>query len=268
MNFLEKARPLKLTERFLNPIILDLDAVVSQAISAKKWKTIVHSKAQRILDAFVFLRMLSEEREEWLLHMLEESRVLLIPSITLLMPSFATQFGVAYVQYLVPSAKSAHARGADSKFMFLQYWVLHCIFFGLLTWLAPLLWWIPFSTHAIFIVWCNLSFPKTIHKFYAVLEMELIAFGVISGTSDVAVNDTNTMKLISAITKRLPSAQDGDSTKPAKTNGQKASPDLVMAEKNVNDSKPVTSLSSAREKDAKRISPGVGDSTVTSSPLP
>ncbi|CAJ1955225.1 unnamed protein product [Cylindrotheca closterium] len=264
--FLAQATPLKLTTRYLNPVILDLDTVVSQAISAAKWKKLVFSKAQRVLDVFVMVRLLSEERKDWLLHILEESRVLLIPSITLMMPSFATQFGVAYVQYIVPSAKSAHARGANSQLMFLQYWVLHCIFLGLLTWLAPLLWWIPFSTHVMFIAWCNLSFPKTIDKYYGVLEMELITFGILSGTSGIAVNDTHTAQLINAISKRLPSAQDGDSIKSATaTDGKQASSVSVP---NLRSEKSVTSLSSAREKDANSTSPGAGDASVASSPLP
>eukprot|EP00526_Cylindrotheca_closterium_P004904 CAMPEP_0113609830 /NCGR_PEP_ID=MMETSP0017_2-20120614/4701_1 /TAXON_ID=2856 /ORGANISM="Cylindrotheca closterium" /LENGTH=615 /DNA_ID=CAMNT_0000518675 /DNA_START=111 /DNA_END=1958 /DNA_ORIENTATION=- /assembly_acc=CAM_ASM_000147 len=263
--FLAQASPLKLTTRYLNPVILDLDTVVSQAISAEKWKKLVFSKAQRILDVFVMVRFLSEERKDWLLHILEESRVLLIPSITLMMPSFATQFGVAYVQYIVPSAKSARARGANSQFLFLQYWVLHCMFFGLLTWLAPVLWWIPFSTHVMFIAWCNLSFPKTIDKYYAVLEMELVTFGVLSGTSGIAVNDTRTAQLLNAISKRLPSSQDGDSVKSAKTDGNASSTASVP---DLSSEKSTTSLSSAREKDANTTSPGAGDASIASSPLP
>lgn len=263
--FLAQASPLKLTTQYLNPVILDLDTVISQAISAAKWKKLVLSKAQRVLDVFVMVRFLSEERKDWLLHILEESRVLLIPSITLMMPSFATQFGVAYVQYIVPSAKSAHARGANSQLMYLQYWVLHCILFGILTWLARLLWWIPFSTHAVFIAWCNLSFPKTIGKYYAVLETDLVTFGVLSGSSGIAVNDTHTAQLLNAISKRLPSAQDADSVKSAETDGNQASSASVP---NLSSEKPTASLSSAREKDANSTLPGAGDASVASSPLP
>ncbi|KAL3939317.1 MAG: hypothetical protein SGBAC_005939 [Bacillariaceae sp.] len=254
---LAPASPLKLTTKYLNPIVLDLDTAVSQAISAARWKKLVHSKAQRLLDVFVMVRMLSEERKDWLLHILEESRVLLIPSITLMMPSFATQFGVAYVQFIVPSAKSARARGASKQFMFLQYWVLHCIFYGLLTWLAPLLWWIPFSTHIMFIAWSNLSFPKTINKYYAVLEMELVTFGVLSGTSGIAVNDTHTAQLLNAISKRLPSAHDGDRKK-------KSSPIVP----DLSSEKATASLSSCREKDTNSTSAGGGDASIASSPLP
>lgn len=204
--FLAESLPLRLTTRHLNPIVLDIVSVVSEAISKERWKSLVHGKAQRVLDVFVMVRFLSENNRDWLLHVLDESRVLLIPSVTLFMPSFVTQFGVAYVQYLVPAAKSARAQGEAAQILYLQYWTLHCMFFGVLTWLSTLLWWIPFSTHVVFVAWCNLSFPKTITGYYAVLEMELVAFGILSGDATVAVHETKTAMLVSAITKRLPSA--------------------------------------------------------------
>jgi hypothetical protein len=212
--FLAEALPLRLMTRHLNPILLDIEAVVSEAISKERWTRLVHGKAQRVLDVFVMVRFLSEKNKDWLLHVLDESRVLLIPSVTLFMPGFVTQFGVAYVQYLVPAAKSARARGESAQLLCLQYWTLHCMFFGVLTWLSRLLWWIPFATHAVFIAWCNLSFPKTITEYFAVLEMELVAFGILSGDPAVAVHDTKTAKLFAAITKRLPSAADNKDDAP------------------------------------------------------
>eukprot|EP00980_Cylindrotheca_fusiformis_P031429 scaffold26363_cov113-Cylindrotheca_fusiformis.AAC.3 len=206
--FLAKALPLRLTTRHLNPVVLDIVSIVSEAISKEKWKSVVHGKAQRVLDVFVMVRFISEKNRDWLLHVLEESRVVLIPSVTLFMPSFVTQFGVAYVQYLIPAAKSASSQKESDQLLYLQYWALHCMFFGVLTWLSALLWWIPFSTHVVFIAWCNLSFPKTIKYYYSVLEMELVAFGIVSGDAAVAVHETKTVQLLSAIAKRLPSATD------------------------------------------------------------
>ena len=67
-------------------------------------------------------------------------------------------------------------------------------------------WLLPFSTHAIFVAWCYLSFPATISNCYAILETELVTFGVLKGEPVMAIHDTRTVQLLTAITKRLPSA--------------------------------------------------------------
>lgn len=73
-----------------------------------------------MLDIAVMVRTISEERRDWLVHVVEEALVLTLPSITLLMPGFVTQFGVAYVQYMVPSTKSAEASSKALKHVYLQ----------------------------------------------------------------------------------------------------------------------------------------------------
>ena len=220
-SLMAKAMPLALIHEHVAPLLLEFDAVVAESVSRKTWMSLVHSKAQRILEVLVMLKIISEERKEWLLHVLEESRTLLLPSLSLFMPSFITSFGVAYVQFIVPSAKSARALKAAqqrSKFSFeqkeeyellyLQYWVVHCLVSGLLAYFAGILWWIPFSTHAIFILWCHLSLPKSILQSYCVLEMELLAFGLLPGESSVELHETRTARVLQAVYSRLPSAAD------------------------------------------------------------
>ena len=204
--FLAETMPMKLLDNHLNPILVRFTTAVSEAVPKETWKSIVHSQTKPLLSVVVMLRFLSEKNKEWLLHVLDESRVILLPSITLFMPSFITQFGVAYVQFLVPSVKSARTEGEEAKILFLKYWILHCMFHGLLIWLSSLLWWIPFSTHIVFVAWCNLAFPQTIAKYYGMLESELVAFGLVKGDSQVTVIDTRTARLITAIANRLPSA--------------------------------------------------------------
>jgi hypothetical protein len=165
------------------------------------------------MDVLVMVRFLSEPWKEWWLHVLEESRVLVLPSISLLMPGFMTQLGVTYVQFVLPTAKSLETTESTnnndaSTMLYLQYWVLHCVVSGLLTWFASILWWIPFSTHMIYLLWCHLSFGKTIGKWYDILEMELIAFGLLEGDSQVEVHQTLSVRLITSIVQRLPSAAD------------------------------------------------------------
>jgi hypothetical protein len=207
---LAQALPIRLLNKHVTPLLLEFEAVLSEAVSKDTWKNTILSKAQRVLEVFVMIRFISEPFKDWLLHVLEESRTLLIPSLSLLMPGFVTQFGVAYVQFLVPSAKSAQAKSASSELLYLQYWVLHCLFSGFLTWFSSVLWWVPFSTHAIFIAWCHLSFPQTIAEYYSIIEMELVAFGILKGDPAMSVHETRTVQLLTQLTKRLPSAAEDD----------------------------------------------------------
>jgi hypothetical protein len=205
--FLAQVLPLNLIKRHVTPLLLWLHEQVSDFVSSERWDTWVVSKAKNILSGFVFIKMLSEGTKDWLVHVLEEARAVIIPAVTLLMPGFVTAFGVAYVQFIIPSAKSAQAKGDAAKLVYLQYWVLNCALSGLLTWFSGILWWIPFSTHAIFVLWAYMSFPQTIRTYYDVLESELIAFGLMKGSGNsVGINNTKTARLISSIAGRLPSA--------------------------------------------------------------
>lgn len=217
-----KSMPLALLHEHITPLLLEFEAVVAEAVSQTTWKTLVHSKSQRILEVLVMLKMLSETRKDWLLHILEEGRTLLLPSLSLFMPSFITQFGVAYVQFIVPSAKSirvlnstqkprkfiSNTDSQDMELLYLQYWIIHCLASFGLAYFSSILWWVPFSTHAIFLMWCHISFPKSIVQSYGILETELIAFGMLPGESDIQLHETKTAQVLQAVYRRLPSAAD------------------------------------------------------------
>ena len=225
--FLAEALPLRLIQRFVKPLVLQLHSLVSDAISKGFWQKWVVSKTKTALDIAVMVRALSEERRDWLIHVVEEARVLTLPSITLLMPGFITQFGVAYVQYMVPSAKSAEVSSKAMKLVYLQYWILHCGTAGLLHKLSGFLWWVPFSNHIVFLLWSYLILPQAITSWYGILESELLAFGILpksknnssnnnnigggekndgDGTSVVRISDTKTAWLFHSLVQRLPSA--------------------------------------------------------------
>jgi hypothetical protein len=200
---LAQALPAKLLHKHITPFLLEFQTVISQAVPKAMWQNIVVNKSRRVLEVLVMIRFLSEPWKEWWLHVLEESRVLVLPSISLLMPGFITQLGVTYVQFVLPTAKSLEITTKDdasTTLLYLQYWVLHCVVSGLLTWFASILWWIPFSTHMIYLLWCHLSFGKTIGTWYDILEMELVAFGLLE------VHQTLSVRLIKNIVQRLPSA--------------------------------------------------------------
>lgn len=216
--FLGEALPLRMIQKFIKPQILQFHSNVSDAISKEFWQKWAISKTKTALDIVVMVRLISEKRRDWLVHIVEEARVLTLPSITLLMPGFVTQFGVAYVQYLVPSAKSAETSSKATKVVYLQYWILHCATAGLLHKLGGVLWWVPFSTHMIFLLWSYLSLPQTIKNWYGILESELTAFGILpkgktaNGNENdddkavIRISDTKTAWLFQSLVERLPSA--------------------------------------------------------------
>mmetsp|Transcript_26845 Transcript_26845/g.58891 ORF Transcript_26845/g.58891 Transcript_26845/m.58891 type:complete len:661 (+) Transcript_26845:488-2470(+) len=209
--FMTEALPLRMIQIFVTPLVLKLHSLVSDAIPQDLWQTWVVSKTKTSLDLAVLVRMLSEEGRDWLVHITEEARVLTLPSITLLMPGFVTQFGVAYVRYAVPSAKSAKAKSKAAKLVYLQYWILHCCVAGLLAYLEGILWWIPFSTHAVFLLWCYLILPQAIRYLYGILESDLIAFGLLPKVDDSAgattdISQTRIAHLFDWLVGWLPSA--------------------------------------------------------------
>jgi hypothetical protein len=209
--FLAEALPLRLIQKYIVPVVLELQSKISEAIPATTWQSMVTSKARGLLEMLVMVRFLSEGWKNWLVQVLDEARVLVLPSLTLLMPGFFTQFGVAYVQFVVSSAKSSQARGDSAKLLFLEYWILHCLVAGLLTWFSSILWWVPFSTHFTFILWCYLVLPPTIREWYGILESELVAFGLIQGNTPdavMAISSSKTAKLLSSLANRLPSSSD------------------------------------------------------------
>mmetsp|Transcript_17480 Transcript_17480/g.48270 ORF Transcript_17480/g.48270 Transcript_17480/m.48270 type:complete len:639 (-) Transcript_17480:386-2302(-) len=210
-SFMVEALPLRLIQTYATPMVLKMHALVSDAIPRDLWQKWVVSKTKTSLDLAVLVRALSEERRDWLVHVTEEARVLTLPSITLLMPGFVTQFGVAYVRYAIPSAKSALAKSKTAKLVYLQYWVLHCCVAGLLAYLEGILWWIPFSTHAVFLMWCYLILPQAISYIYGMLESDLVAFGLLPKVDDsqdatISINETKIARLFDWVVSRLPAA--------------------------------------------------------------
>jgi len=262
--FLAEALPLRLIKRRITPIVMRLHTLVSDAIPIEVWDRFVVSKTKTILSAFVMIRMLSEEWKEWLVHVAEEARVLIVPSITLLMPGFVTQFGVTYVQYIVPSAKSADAKGDGMKIMYLQYWIMHCAVTGLLSLLGGVLRWIPLSTHMIFLLWSYLVLPQAIRNIYSIFELELFTFGILNrqGRSNnenedngdappppvISVSDTKTVKLFKSVLSWLPTASnnnDDDDNSNSSDNQKLADDSSSLGEEDDHDIKKVDNAKTA-----------------------
>ena len=201
-------RPLPFLSKRLSPVVKTIFQATSNVISPATWASLV-DKVKSFLSIAVTVRLLSPHSQTRLLLLLEYAHPFLVPAITLFMPGFITEYGVLYVNTIVPSAKVPRslAQTMDS----LQYWILHALLSSLLGWWSGLLWWIPFSSHAIFILWCHLQYTSA--GYYNVFERELQAFGLLTqgNATVVPVDQTLTATMFRTLTKSLPSASNRSS---------------------------------------------------------
>lgn len=198
------ARPLVLLTRYLTPIATRWYEGCSELVSFETWQVYVVEPLTNLFRALAFVKLLSTPTVEELTHLLQDGRSLLLPSVTLLMPGFITSYGIVYVQYLWPLAKTTQN---DTKQ--LQYWVLHIFWATLLQIFAGVWYWIPLANHFIFLSWCWMGLPRTIANGYRMLQDDLIAFGLLHGEiSNKSWDQTYTSRAWRYILSRLPRAED------------------------------------------------------------
>ena len=206
---MKKFLPLAFLTKSTRPKLMRLQMAISEQISKDTWQRLIKRKAQRVLEVMVMLQLLEAETMEYMLQLLEEGRSLLLLSVFMVLPSSISQIGLLYVQFIFPSARSlllSHKRDDDddSEILSLKYWVLNSIlsvFFSLSWWI----WWcVPFSNQLLLGIRCFATFPSTIRHYYRALELELVAFGILSGEEKVTVKETKTVQALRAVVKRLP----------------------------------------------------------------
>eukprot|EP00558_Chaetoceros_sp_UNC1202_P006851 CAMPEP_0197237044 /NCGR_PEP_ID=MMETSP1429-20130617/3986_1 /TAXON_ID=49237 /ORGANISM="Chaetoceros sp., Strain UNC1202" /LENGTH=475 /DNA_ID=CAMNT_0042695965 /DNA_START=49 /DNA_END=1476 /DNA_ORIENTATION=- len=180
---------------------------------------------RKFLDVMVWTKMISENTQNRIVSTLLECSNLLPAAVTLLMPSYFTSFGVVYVQLIVPCATSANSHDAlkraktnmdmvrltNTGVRYLQYWVVQGILSLILSSFAPVLAWIPLSTHLVWLFWAYTQLEGTTVRLYDILEWDLIAFGILtshpnkSGKENMDVNNSSMMKLFNTVISRIPS---------------------------------------------------------------
>mmetsp|Transcript_15195 Transcript_15195/g.37288 ORF Transcript_15195/g.37288 Transcript_15195/m.37288 type:complete len:691 (+) Transcript_15195:307-2379(+) len=197
------------------PYIAKGYAKVSEAVSKETWNTMVESKASKVLELMVNVHILEPYWKELILSLLKESRTLIVPAALTLLPltpALFTRLGVVYSQFLLPVGKSCSCQDQKKKkapqlLHALQYWILHS-FVAILFEALRYFWWIPFYDHSMFLFWAYLSFDGTVKQYYNILELDLISLGLLPGdeTIKVGVHETQTVQLLTAIAKKIPSA--------------------------------------------------------------
>jgi hypothetical protein len=164
-------------------------------------------KFHSLLDVLVLVRMMSVESKDWLIMTIVESSALLPALTTLLMPSYFTKYGVIYVSLVVPAGYTiascdamrggnagrgggrrdvegiAMAKKIDDSSRYLKFWIVHAALSMILAYLAPVLSWMPLSTHATWLIWAYVQLRSSTRAIYGWFEGE---FGKKS-LSDTAV---------------------------------------------------------------------------------
>lgn len=197
--------PLTFIARLIEHKLISMQTTVSEQISKETWDMLIHSKAQRFLEGLVFLQIIHEDSRDYSLQLLDEGRSVLLLSIFMVLPSSVLQFGILYVQFVLPSSRSLNTRGNSVlEVLSLKYWVLNNLLSSFISFSWWLWWWIPFSNQIIFGIRCFYTFPSSIVYYYSLIETELITFGILAGKSKMKVKETKTVQALRAIVKRLP----------------------------------------------------------------
>eukprot|EP00980_Cylindrotheca_fusiformis_P021273 scaffold8194_cov118-Cylindrotheca_fusiformis.AAC.4 len=229
-------------QEWVQPHILHGHEMISEAISEDAWTNLFASRIEQLMDLMVNIHLMAKPMKDQIVVILKEGRTLIVPATLTLLPitpMFFTRLGVVYSQYLLPVGKAAITTNKKNKDVmvtnhgkekekekeeqnnirqlhhYLKYWILHScvsIFFQALSFF----WWMPFYHHGMFLFWSYLSFDTTIVEYYNVLELDLISLGILpSGgggegddNSKVEVHQTQTYQFLTAIAKRLPSADE------------------------------------------------------------
>jgi len=80
------------------PLVVTFFEKVSHAIPVDFWKRHVVDKLKTLLDAFVFIKLLSGDRRDSIVDVCTNFHSLVLPAMTMFSPGFITRWGVMYVQ--------------------------------------------------------------------------------------------------------------------------------------------------------------------------
>ncbi|KAL7462258.1 hypothetical protein ACHAXS_002644 [Conticribra weissflogii] len=181
-------------------------------------------KLRSILYLAVMLRLCSKNFQDWIISTVVESSSLVPAAVTLVMPSYFTSYGVIYVSLIVPAGYSSKSCAAikrqkpssdldtlpfDESRRYLQFWVVHAMITVFLDFMTPLLSWVPFSTHMIWILWAYAQLEHPTRRLYSFLEKELALLGLIHSKDDqhanITVNDSAVVRSVRKFISALPS---------------------------------------------------------------
>jgi hypothetical protein len=168
------------------------------------------------LTILVLGRAISQDTKQKIITMAMELSALLPAAITLFIPGFSS-YGVIYVSLVVPAAYSIKCcdeidkpctnvqtmeSNVNDASRFLRFWIIHAFITWILDSFAPILTWIPFSTHMTWLLWAFLQLETSTRKLYGWFENEV----------EKPFDETQTMKTVKRVMAALPSNVDSAKT--------------------------------------------------------
>jgi len=207
--------PMRALATLSKPAVITAFEKISRAIPSSWWKKAVVQWIEMVLGGFAMMKMISPSTRDTLSEFTRHFRSLLLPMALLFMPGFFTQYGVCYVQYVIPLAYSFRALHRDQRYhqrvLYLKFWVLNAFATGAFGFIRYFFGWFPLFTHATFLAWVLLIMPKAIYATYDELDRELQAFGLLPKFhDDVTLEKTHTVKALTYVVKMIPTASDAD----------------------------------------------------------
>jgi hypothetical protein len=204
-----------LTTSVIGPSATVLQSGLSNAISAEMWEAWVVRNVQKILAPAVWSGIVTEEWAATTTQFSVRGRALVLPGIFAFSWPLAS-YSVAYVQYALPVAQSAHRSNHRDATHWLQYWVIHTMLTVCVSRMMGLLWWIPLSNAVLFGVYAYLALISGTamnHIYVGIVQRELQAFGILppgqSHDGEIpAVADTMSARAFTWILQYLPRADD------------------------------------------------------------
>lgn len=203
---LPEARPLRVMTSYLSPAARYVHERIAGIVPETFWRETIVAYISNVLRLAVMLRLFNQTFSDWLLHVLEECRPLLVPSGTMLMPGIVTQYGALYVQFVPMTSRSTEGENCE---LYLKYWVLNAVLGAALRYCSSALWWVPFSSHFTFLLWGYLTLPQSINSWYGVLHDEFCSFGLLPGSQQAEdLTQTRMGKMSLSLLEALPKAKD------------------------------------------------------------
>jgi hypothetical protein len=193
-------RPVSFLHRNILPILQRIVNTISEKMcSFQQWQDYVVPHVQALLHMASWMRLLSKPDPQWI----QRAHLLVMPTLTLIVPG-TTRYGLLYVQTLLPAATLQQQTA-------LHYWTTAILVQNILLCFHGILRYIPFSTHALLILWCGLYLGS--EQTHSLLQHELQALGLLPQTTHNNNNNNSvplTARMVQRVLRSLPSANEND----------------------------------------------------------
>jgi hypothetical protein len=188
--------------RFLYTVVCPValrfaDSSIGDGGQAKDSWTVLIEKMCSFLSLASMMGLCQPSFKDHAVVILRESFSLLPPLICLGMPGYFVNFGIIYASLLVPAvnaAKSNREGGeaaatttttTSARVRWSKYFCVYAVVSFAFKWFEKWLWYVPFSTHLILILYMYLALPgfRGVDRIYAMLVRETAGVGIVEANA-------------------------------------------------------------------------------------